>query len=68
LSGYASLEAHMACGSGACHGCVVATREGYLRVCVDGPVFALDLLERDADEPRSDADQTRGGAESQATQ
>jgi dihydroorotate dehydrogenase electron transfer subunit len=44
LSGYASLEAHMACGSGACHGCVVPTREGYLRVCVDGPVFALDLL------------------------
>ena len=24
LSGYASLEAHMACGTGACHGCVVA--------------------------------------------
>jgi dihydroorotate dehydrogenase electron transfer subunit len=68
LSGYASLEAHMACGSGACHGCVVATREGYLRVCVGGPVFALDLLEGDADEPRSDADQTRGGAEPQATQ
>jgi hypothetical protein len=68
LSGYASLEAHMACGSGACHGCVVATREGYLRVCVDGPVFALDLLEGDADEPRSDADQTRSGAEPQATQ
>ena len=43
LTGYASLEAHMACGTGACHGCVVATREGYLRVCVDGPVFPLDL-------------------------
>ena len=68
LSGYASLEAHMACGSGACHGCVVATREGYLRVCVDGPVFALDLLEADAGEPRNDADQTRGGAGPQATQ
>jgi len=50
LSGYASLEAHMACGSGACHGCVVPTREGYLRVCVDGPVFALDLLEAGAPE------------------
>jgi len=45
LSGYASLEAHMACGTGACHGCVVATRDGYLRVCVEGPVFAFDLLE-----------------------
>jgi hypothetical protein len=33
----------MACGTGASHGCVVATREGYLRVCVDGPVFPLDL-------------------------
>ncbi len=51
LSGYASLEAHMACGTGACHGCVVATREGYLRVCVEGPVFPLDLL-APAVEPR----------------
>ncbi len=51
LSGYASLEAHMACGTGACHGCVVPTRDGYLRVCVDGPVFALDLLEPGAGEP-----------------
>ena len=44
LRGYASLEAHMACGTGACHGCVVATRAGYRRVCADGPVFALDDL------------------------
>ena len=51
LSGYASLEAHMACGTGACHGCVVATREGYLRVCVEGPVFALDLLAPAAEPP-----------------
>ena len=34
-----ALEAGMACGFGACYGCVVPTREGcYLRVCVDGPV------------------------------
>ena len=26
-AGYASLEAHMACGTGACHGCVVATTQ-----------------------------------------
>ena len=45
LAGYASLEAHMACGTGACHGCVVPTRAGYRRVCADGPVFALDDLE-----------------------
>ncbi|WP_025321349.1 dihydroorotate dehydrogenase electron transfer subunit [Deferrisoma camini] len=35
-----SLEAHMACGVGACLGCVVpAAGGGYLRVCKDGPVF-----------------------------
>ena len=34
-----SLEAHMACGVGACLGCVVGTREGFKRVCADGPVF-----------------------------
>ena len=41
LEGFASLEAHMACGSGSCHGCVVGTTEGYLRVCSEGPVFPL---------------------------
>ncbi|RKY69023.1 MAG: dihydroorotate dehydrogenase electron transfer subunit [Candidatus Latescibacterota bacterium] len=34
-----SLEQRMACGLGACLGCVVNTRSGYRRVCVDGPVF-----------------------------
>jgi dihydroorotate dehydrogenase electron transfer subunit len=42
LRGYASLEAHMACGTGSCHGCVVETTRGALRVCSEGPVFALD--------------------------
>ncbi len=41
VGGYASLEAHMACGTGSCHGCVVETSRGRLRVCSDGPVFAL---------------------------
>lgn len=40
---YVSLEAHMACGVGACLGCSVPahTPEGpaYVRVCADGPVF-----------------------------
>ncbi len=36
-----ALEAGMACGFGACYGCVVPAREGYLRVCVDGPVVGL---------------------------
>ena len=35
-----ALEAGMACGFGACFGCVVPVRDGgYLRVCVDGPVL-----------------------------
>lgn len=45
LRGYVSLEAHMACGSGACQGCVVATDIGYRRVCVDGPVFEMTSVE-----------------------
>jgi dihydroorotate dehydrogenase electron transfer subunit len=39
-----ALEAPMACGFGACFGCVVETREGYRRVCVDGPVFEAAVL------------------------
>ncbi len=41
---YASLENHMACGFGACVGCVVEYRETerddlrYRRVCIEGPV------------------------------
>ena len=34
-----ALESGMACGFGACYGCVVPTRDGYLRLCVDGPVL-----------------------------
>jgi NAD(P)H-flavin reductase len=42
-----ALEAHMACGFGACFGCVVPRRGGgYLRVCVDGPVIDAGALER----------------------
>jgi dihydroorotate dehydrogenase electron transfer subunit len=33
------LEEMMACGVGACRGCVVETRDGYRCVCTDGPVF-----------------------------
>ena len=39
-----ALEAGMACGFGACFGCVVATTDGYLRLCVDGPVLDADRL------------------------
>lgn len=45
-----SLEERMACGVGACAGCVVAVKDAagnkaYRRVCADGPVFNLkDIL------------------------
>lgn len=39
-----SLEEHMACGIGACLGCVVKTKEGYRRVCKEGPVFNADEI------------------------
>jgi NAD(P)H-flavin reductase len=40
-----ALESGMACGYGACFGCVVPTTQGYLRLCVDGPVLDAGLLE-----------------------
>jgi NAD(P)H-flavin reductase len=40
IPGQLALEAGMACGFGACFGCVVRTRDGYRRLCVDGPVVA----------------------------
>jgi dihydroorotate dehydrogenase electron transfer subunit len=41
-----ALEAGMACGFGACFGCVVPRRGGgYLRVCLDGPVIDAAELE-----------------------
>jgi dihydroorotate dehydrogenase electron transfer subunit len=50
-----ALEAGMACGFGACYGCVVPRRGGgYLRVCVDGPVIdaaELDQVEAHAGAP-----------------
>ena len=40
-----ALESGMACGFGACFGCVVPTRGGYVRLCVDGPVVDASELE-----------------------
>jgi dihydroorotate dehydrogenase electron transfer subunit len=40
-----ALESGMACGFGACFGCVVPTRQGYLRLCVDGPVLEAEVLQ-----------------------
>ncbi len=40
-----SMEEMMACGIGACTGCVVETTAGgYLRVCKEGPVFDSEVL------------------------
>lgn len=40
--GYISLESRMACGIGACMGCVVKDDQGESkRVCKDGPVFEI---------------------------
>jgi dihydroorotate dehydrogenase electron transfer subunit len=41
-----ALESGMACGFGACFGCVVPTTDGYVRLCVDGPVLDSDALDR----------------------
>lgn len=41
-----ALEEAMACGFGACFGCVVRTRTGFRRLCVDGPVVLASDLDR----------------------
>ncbi|MFH1245248.1 MAG: dihydroorotate dehydrogenase electron transfer subunit [Candidatus Omnitrophota bacterium] len=44
-----ALEEKMACGVGACLGCVVETSQGYQRVCKDGPVFDLSEIKWDTE-------------------
>jgi len=47
-----SLETRMACGFGACWGCVVKTTDPetpYQRVCKEGPVFPLEHIAWDAE-------------------
>lgn len=39
LKAYLSVEERMACGIGVCLGCVIKTKDGYKRVCREGPVF-----------------------------
>lgn len=52
IPAYISLEEHMACGVGACLGCVVKTKETdphshvhNARICTDGPVFEAREVE-----------------------
>ncbi|HUE26557.1 MAG TPA: dihydroorotate dehydrogenase electron transfer subunit [Solirubrobacteraceae bacterium] len=40
-----ALESGMACGFGACFGCVVPTRQGLVRLCLEGPVLDGALLD-----------------------
>ncbi|MCM8775978.1 MAG: dihydroorotate dehydrogenase electron transfer subunit [Candidatus Omnitrophica bacterium] len=44
IEGEVSLDETMACGVGACLGCVVETREGWVPSCTHGPVFAFKEL------------------------
>lgn len=39
-----SVERTMACGVGACLGCVVETKRGMKASCVDGPVFDMETV------------------------
>lgn len=45
IEGEASWDESMACGAGACLGCMVPTKDGLKRACADGPVFAFEDLE-----------------------
>ena len=52
IKAYISLEERMACGIGACLGCIAKTKEPdphthvkNARICTDGPVFDADLLD-----------------------
>jgi dihydroorotate dehydrogenase electron transfer subunit len=40
-----SMERSMACGIGACLGCVVETKKGMSASCVEGPVYDLDVVD-----------------------
>jgi dihydroorotate dehydrogenase electron transfer subunit len=44
ISAYVSMEENMACGIGACLGCVVKTVNGHKRVCKEGPVFPIEEI------------------------
>jgi len=44
LQGFVSTEEKMACGIGACLGCIIKTKDGYRRVCKDGPVFLAEEI------------------------
>ena len=40
-----SMERTMACGVGACLGCVVETKRGMTTSCIEGPVYDMDMVQ-----------------------
>lgn len=44
IQGEASLDENMACGVGACLGCMVETHAGRVPSCVEGPVFPFECI------------------------
>lgn len=45
VRGEISIDKPMACGVGACLGCMVKTRQGWTPSCTEGPVFSFDELD-----------------------
>ena len=43
-NGQISMEERMGCGVGICMGCSIETKEGFKRVCKEGPVFDAEAL------------------------
>lgn len=43
-NGQISMEERMGCGAGLCMGCTIETKEGFKRVCKEGPVFDAGAL------------------------
>ena len=44
IQGEASLDETMGCAVGACLGCMVKTRHGWMASCVEGPIFPFEEL------------------------
>ena len=43
-NGQISMEERMGCGVGICVGCTIETKDGFKRVCKEGPVFSADRI------------------------
>jgi dihydroorotate dehydrogenase electron transfer subunit len=44
ISGQMSFEERMGCGFGACMGCSIRVKDGYKRICKDGPVLRTEEI------------------------